>query len=230
MAALTQQTPRPHAPHRRSHPGFVLYVGVDAATGEHPQAELVELAEALGELAREWLPDAETYTALTLSEPATDRHEHLVDEGRRTARGRSAARRSDVPVPAPDLAPDLAPLDDVEAFRDRLAALSPVPRVVIDPASRRVTVDGSEQRLTHKELELLTHLSRSAHRVVTRDELLSTVWGADAVRDGSRTIDVHVRRLREKLGLQHVISTVRGLGYRFDPQTRVVLRGAGDAA
>ncbi|MFF3064840.1 winged helix-turn-helix domain-containing protein [Oerskovia sp. NPDC057915] len=226
MATLTQKTPRPHAPHRRTHPGFVLYVGVDAATGEHPQAELVELAEALGELAREWLPDAETYTALTLSEPATDRHELLVDEGRRKVRGRSAARRAEIPVPAPDL----APLGDVEAFRDRLAALSPFPRVVIDPASRRVTVDGAEQRLTHKEFELLTHLSRSAHRVVTRDELLSTVWGADAVRDGSRTIDVHVRRLREKLGLQHVISTVRGLGYRFDPQTHVVLRGSGDAA
>ncbi|GAA3232634.1 winged helix-turn-helix domain-containing protein [Oerskovia jenensis] len=226
MTTLTHQTARSHAPHRRTHPGFVLYVGVDAATGEHPQAELVELAEALGELAREWLPDAETYTALTLSAPATDRHEQLVDEGRRKARGRSAARRAEIPTPAPDL----APLGDVQAFRDRLAALSPFPRVVIDPASRRVTVDGSEQRLTHKEFELLTHLSRSAHRVVTRDELLSTVWGADAVRDGSRTIDVHVRRLREKLGLQHVISTVRGLGYRFDPQTHVVLRGSGDAA
>ncbi|MNW56866.1 Response regulator SaeR [compost metagenome] len=65
---------------------------------------------------------------------------------------------------------------------------------------------------------------------MTREELLSTVWGADAVRDGSRTIDVHVRRLREKLGLQHVITTVRGLGYRFDPQTHVVLSGSGDAA
>jgi hypothetical protein len=223
---LTQKTPRSHTPHRSAHPGFVLYVGVDSSSVEHPQAELVELAEALGELAREWLPDAETYTALTLSEPVADAHEHLADAGRRRARGRAAARRTEVPTPAPDL----APLGDVEAFRDRLAALSPFPRVLIDPASRRVTVDGVEQQLTYKEFELLTHLSRAAHRVVTRDELLSTVWGADVVRDGSRTIDVHVRRLREKLGLQHVISTVRGLGYRFDPQTHVVLRGSGDAA
>jgi hypothetical protein len=224
--SLTHTPPRQHAPRHRKHPGFVLYVGVDPSTGKHPQTELVELAEALGELAREWIPDAETYTALTLSEPATDRHEPLVDDGRRRVRGRAAPRRAEVPAPAPDL----APLGDVDAFRDRLASLSPVPRVVIDPASRRVTVDGTVQQLTYKEFELLAHLSGAAHRVVTRDELRSTVWGADVVRDGSRTIDVHVRRLREKLGLQHVISTVRGLGYRFDPQTHVVLSGSGDAA
>ena len=226
MTTLTQKSAQPHAAHRRNHPGLDRSDGLDAPPGEHPPAELVELAEALGELAREWLPAAETYTALTLSEPATDSHEPLVDHGRRKVRGRSAARRAEIPTPAPDL----APLGDVNAFRDRLAALSPVPRVVIDPVGRRVTVDGSVQRLTYKEFELLSHLYRSAHRVVTREELLSTVWGADAVRDGSRTIDVHVRRLREKLGLQHVITTVRGLGYRFDPQTHVVLSGSGDAA
>jgi hypothetical protein len=191
--------PQPAAPGRK--PGFVLYVGVDHAPDEQPPTgrveDLVELAEALGELARDWLPGAETYTALALAEPTTA-----------TA----------------------SPVQDIAAFRERLATLSPVPRVVIDPASRTVAVDGRSTRLTFRELELLSYLARTAHRVVTRTELLGTVWADHDVAAGSRTIDVHVRRLREKLGLQHVITTVRGLGYRFDPQTPVVLGGTGDAA
>ncbi|MEK8227376.1 hypothetical protein NKG05_16660 [Oerskovia sp. M15] len=101
MTTLTQKSPQPRAAHRRNHPGFVLYVGMDATADGHPQAELVELAEALGELAREWLPTAETYTALTLSEPAADVHEPLVDRGPRKVRGRSAARRAEVPTRHP---------------------------------------------------------------------------------------------------------------------------------
>jgi len=191
----TRTTAEPAAPRRT--PGFVLYVGVDAAEGEQPQAQLVELAEALGELARDWLPSAETYTALALAEPTTA-----------TA----------------------SPVQDIAAFRERLATLSPVPRVVIDPAGRTVTVENRTAHLTFRELELLSYLARTAHRVVTRAELLETVWADHEVAAGSRTIDVHVRRLREKLGLEHVITTVRGLGYRFDPQTPVVLGGTGDAA
>jgi hypothetical protein len=196
-ASITPARPAtPDAAPRRN-PGFVLYVGVDAAPGEQPQAQLVELAEALGELARDWLPSAETYTALALAEPTTATS---------------------------------SPVQDIAAFRERLATLSPVPRVVIDPAGRTVTVEGRSARLTFRELELLSYLARTAHRVVTRAELLETVWADHEVAAGSRTIDVHVRRLREKLGLEHVITTVRGLGYRFDPQTPVVLGGTGDAA
>ncbi len=195
--AVHPTAPATRPPGARHNPGFVLYVGVDAAPGEQPHAQLVELAEALGELARDWLPSAETYTALALAEPTT---------------GTSS------------------PVQDIAAFRERLATLSPVPRVVIDPASRTVTVEGRSTRLTFREIELLSYLARTAHRVVTRAELLDTVWADHAVAAGSRTIDVHVRRLREKLGLEHVITTVRGLGYRFDPQTPVVLGGTGDAA
>ncbi|WP_069385347.1 winged helix-turn-helix domain-containing protein [Cellulosimicrobium cellulans] len=195
MTTLT--APRPtHDGGRR--PGFVLYVGVDAAPGEAPAAELVELAEALGELARDWLPHAETYTALALAEPAAE-----------------TAERSAV--------------QDIAAFRERLAALAPVPRVVVDDVGRTVTVDGRRTRLTRRELHLLTHLARASDRVVTRAELLGTVWADHAVAPGSRTIDVHVRRLRGKLGVEHLITTVRGHGYRFDPQVPVVLGSPHDA-
>ncbi|MEK8227375.1 winged helix-turn-helix domain-containing protein [Oerskovia sp. M15] len=89
-----------------------------------------------------------------------------------------------------------------------------------------MTVDGSVQRLTYKEFELLSHLSRSAHRVVTRDELLSTVWERTPCGTGAGPSTSTCAGCA-KLGLQHVITTVRGLGYRFDPQTHVVLSGPG---
>ncbi|MBD5786033.1 winged helix-turn-helix transcriptional regulator [Cellulosimicrobium terreum] len=200
VAPVSPVVPRDTAPGRRT-PGFVLYVGVDAAPGETPDSELVELADALGELARDWLPRAETYTALALAEPTT-----------------------------PDPATGRSPVQDIAAFRERLATLSPVPRVVIDHADRTVAVEGRRTRLTHREIELLAYLAGASQRVVTRAELLETVWGDHTVPAGSRTIDVHVRRLREKLELQHVITTVRGVGYRFDPQTPVVVAGADDAA
>ncbi|MFC8922499.1 winged helix-turn-helix domain-containing protein [Cellulosimicrobium sp. NPDC057127] len=193
MTTLTAPRPTHDGAPRR--PGFVLYVGVEAAPGDSPAAELVELAEALGELARDWLPHAETYTALALAEPAG-----------------TTAERSPVP--------------DIAAFRERLAALAPVPRVVVDDVGRTVTVDGRRTRLTRRELHLLSYLADAADRVVTRAELLESVWADHAVAPGSRTIDVHVRRLRGKLGVEHLITTVRGLGYRFDPQVPVVLAGA----
>lgn len=198
---MTTTLPAPHATPSRKHPGFVLYVGVDSADGRHQQSDLVELAEALGELAREWLPSAETYTALALAEPSTPP----------TAAGPPSA------------------VQDIAAFREQLASLSPVPRVIIDADARTVSIGGQEQRLTYREFELLVHLARASHRVVTRSELLSTVWADHEVSAQSRTIDVHVRRLREKLGLEHVVTTVRGIGYRFDPRTSVVLSGSGDS-
>ena len=74
---------------------------------------------------------------------------------------------------------------------------------------------GAEQKLTYKEFELLAHLVTSAGRVVSRSEMLLSVWRAEQVDSASRTIDVHVRRLRDKLGLENQIITVRGAGYRF---------------
>ena len=91
-------------------------------------------------------------------------------------------------------------------------------RIRIDLASYEVTVDGSPIDLTFKEFELLKYLVSHPNRVHTRDALLSRVWGYDYY-GGTRTVDVHVRRLREKLGLeaaQH-IETVRNVGYRFKP-------------
>jgi DNA-binding response OmpR family regulator len=88
----------------------------------------------------------------------------------------------------------------------------------IDPAKRTVTRDGDVVQTTFVEFEILTALASSPGRVFTRDMLLARVWGDSAYRD-PRTVDVHIRHLREKLETDpkepEYIFTVRGVGYRF---------------
>ncbi|MFM8927208.1 MAG: DNA-binding response regulator [Rhodoluna sp.] len=88
--------------------------------------------------------------------------------------------------------------------------------VVIDEASYSAKLHGEPMDLTFKEFELLKFLAQHPGRVFTRDQLLSEVWGYDYF-GGTRTVDVHIRRLRAKLGdLEGLISTVRNVGYRFN--------------
>ncbi len=88
----------------------------------------------------------------------------------------------------------------------------------IDPAKRTVTLAGENIATTFVEFEILNALARSPGRVFTRDMLLARVWGDSAYRD-PRTIDVHIRHLREKIEADpkepEYIFTVRGVGYRF---------------
>jgi DNA-binding response OmpR family regulator len=87
--------------------------------------------------------------------------------------------------------------------------------IAVDPARHQVTVADKPVRLTSVEFKLLTMLLRRPGRVQTRDRLLSEVWGYESVID-TRTVDTHVRRLREKLGkAADRIETVRGFGYRL---------------
>ena len=88
--------------------------------------------------------------------------------------------------------------------------------VVIDEASYSAKVRGKPLDLTFKEFELLRFFATHPSRVFTREQLLSEVWGYDYF-GGTRTVDVHVRRLRAKLGdLESLIGTVRNVGYRFN--------------
>jgi len=88
--------------------------------------------------------------------------------------------------------------------------------VVIDEASYSAKVHGRPLDLTFKEFELLRFFATHPSRVFTREQLLSEVWGYDYF-GGTRTVDVHVRRLRAKLGdLESLIGTVRNVGYRFN--------------
>ncbi len=87
--------------------------------------------------------------------------------------------------------------------------------IVLDPSTYRVSIEGAPLDLTFKEFELLRYLAERRGRVFTRPALLREVWGYDFY-GGTRTVDVHVRRLRSKLGPAHegLIETVRGVGYR----------------
>jgi DNA-binding response OmpR family regulator len=88
--------------------------------------------------------------------------------------------------------------------------------LVIDEATYTARLRGRALELTYKEFELLKYLAQHAGRVFTRAQLLQEVWGYDFF-GGTRTVDVHVRRLRAKLGPEHeqLIGTVRNVGYKF---------------
>jgi two-component system, OmpR family, alkaline phosphatase synthesis response regulator PhoP len=88
-------------------------------------------------------------------------------------------------------------------------------RLSIDFDDVRVTCSGEQVKLTRKEFELLTNLVKNVGRVATRQQLLDNVWGYSYFGD-TRTLDVHIRRLRQKLGdCGDCIETVVGIGYRF---------------
>ncbi|MDH3504579.1 MAG: response regulator [Nitrospirota bacterium] len=90
--------------------------------------------------------------------------------------------------------------------------------IEVDEGKHQVTVEGTVVELTVKEFDLLCALMRANGRVLNRDQILETVWGySNAVDIESRTVDVHIRRLREKLGNEYTrIVTVKGVGYRFE--------------
>ncbi|HBL82214.1 MAG TPA: DNA-binding response regulator [Clostridiales bacterium] len=88
--------------------------------------------------------------------------------------------------------------------------------ITVDSNSRRVTVGENEVTLTYKEFELLSQLIRNKGLVMTRDKLMVSVWGTD-FKGESRTVDVHIRTLRQKLGAAgSCIETVRNVGYKVD--------------
>ncbi len=109
-------------------------------------------------------------------------------------------------------------------LRDSKDDLKPVNQIVIgglfiDLESRIVLVDSETKELTFKEFELLATLAKNPNRVFTRDQLFAKVWGSDFLGE-SRTVDVHIRYLREKLennpSQPKHIQTVRGVGYRLN--------------
>ena len=89
----------------------------------------------------------------------------------------------------------------------------------IDLAGREVYVDGKRASMTPKEYDLLFYLVKNKGLALTRDKLLEKVWGYDFFGD-DRTVDTHIKMLRNSLGKYRTfIVTLRGMGYKFEPQT-----------
>ncbi len=86
--------------------------------------------------------------------------------------------------------------------------------VTIDPVKFIVSIDGNEILLAKKEFELLYLLASKPGRVFLRNEILNQVWGSEVIV-GDRTIDVHIRKIRSKLGID-CVTTVKGVGYKFE--------------
>jgi DNA-binding response OmpR family regulator len=100
--------------------------------------------------------------------------------------------------------------------KDQVSTRIQTSGISIDESSYSAKVHGKPLDLTYKEFQLLHFFATHPSRVFTREQLLSEVWGYDYF-GGTRTVDVHVRRLRAKLGdLEQLIGTVRNVGYRFN--------------
>ena len=84
----------------------------------------------------------------------------------------------------------------------------------IDRETYQITVDGTDMALPRKEFEILHLLASKPGKVYKREEIFDKIWGDDVVV-GGRTIDVHIRKLRKKLGRDYIM-TVKGIGYKFN--------------
>lgn len=186
--------------------GFVLYVGVDDAKAAEAGTHLGAIVEQLKQLAAQLVPNSETYAAVALAPAGAGGRD--VDVVRLALQDPSALakQRQTVEVEEP-------------ARRDG---------VVIDLSRKRLLLDDDTAAVTYKEFELLQYLVLREGRTIERAELISALWSdADDEVPNERTIDVHVRRLRSKLGAyEDIVRTVRGVGYRFDRHADVSIRYA----
>lgn len=203
--AIAAPTPRIRAvPDGTETRGFVLYVGIDEAKAAADGTNLNRIVEALKSLAAGIAPSAETYAAVALAPQGVGGRD--VDVVRLALQDPAALARH-------------RSGDDP----DRASS-----GVVVDLSRRRVVLDNQAAPLTYKEFELLQYLVLREGRTVDRAELIASLWSADDDdTPNERTIDVHVRRLRSKLGrFEDIVRTVRGIGYRFDRHADVSIRQA----
>ncbi|MCO1337613.1 transcriptional regulator [Kocuria polaris] len=187
--------------------GFVLYVGMDEATAQAAGTSLGKLATQVRAFLQTLAPDAKTHAAVALA-PA-DAQGDNIDVVRQALGDPTVSRRP-----------------RAEAARAQQAAPRPS-GVLIDLSRREVHLDGESLNLTYKEFELLNYLVENGTRTVGREELLTNLWRNAEEIPNERTIDVHIRRLRSKLGrLANTVRTVRGQGYRFYEHPEVVVWAA----
>lgn len=184
--------------------GFALYVGLDEVKAAADGVSLQTLVAALRRTLAELAPHAETHATVALAPVGAGGRD--VDVVRLALHEPSAVARTKN--------------DDAE--QDQVPG-----GVTVDISRRRVHIDGQVAALTFKEFELLQYLVLREGRTIERAELVTSLWShqSDEEAPGERTIDVHVRRLRSKLGrYEDIVRTVRGIGYRFDRHADVVIR------
>lgn len=184
--------------------GFALYVGLDESKAIAARTSLPALVEKLKAVLAESAPEAQTYASVALAPVASGGRDVDVV---RLALGDPAA-----------VAQQKRREDAARAENQR--------GVIIDLSRKRLLLDNQPVALTFKEFELLQFFVLREGRTVDRHDLITGLWH-DAPEDevpNARTIDVHIRRLRVKLGdYQDIVRTVRGVGYRFDRHADVTI-------
>ncbi|WP_454117427.1 winged helix-turn-helix domain-containing protein [Microbacterium lacticum] len=194
----------PAAPVGTAPRGFALYVGLHELKAAADGVSLSTIVTALRQTLADLAPHAESYATVALAPAHAGGRD--VDVVRLALHEPSAIARTKQDEPDPD----------------HVAG-----GVTIDISRRRVHIDGEPAALTFKEFELLQYLVLREGRTIERTELVASLWSHadDGETPGERTIDVHVRRLRAKLGrYEDIVRTVRGIGYRFDRHADVVIR------
>lgn len=202
--AVTVPVAAPAAAATTAPRGFALYVGIDEVKAAADGVSLSTLVEALRRTLGELAPHAETYATVALAPVGAGGRD--VDVVRLALHEPSAVARTKQDQPEEDRVPG---------------------GVTVDISRKRVFIDGESAAFTFKEFELLQYLVLREGRTIERTELVASLWsnGGDEEAPGERTIDVHVRRLRAKLGrYEDIVRTVRGVGYRFDRHADVVIR------
>ncbi|MFM8926639.1 MAG: winged helix-turn-helix domain-containing protein [Rhodoluna sp.] len=178
--------------------GFALYVGIDEQTAKQAGTSLAEIVRRLRKTLEEIAPglDIESFAAVALAKAGCG--------GRNVDIVRAALSRQNEQSRAVE--------------QDRAAT-----GVVIDLARRKVFIDGKNAELTEKEFSIVEYLVECSGETIPREELLDALWLEEETIAG-RTIDVHLRRLRAKLGgYEDIFRTVRGQGYRFDKHPDVLI-------
>jgi hypothetical protein len=183
--------------------GFVIYVGMDESAASAAGTSLARLANGLRHHVESLSPGSESTAAVAIA-PAG--------------------------APGPDLEVvrqvlgDPTPGQGTRPGPPRAPAPTRRPGLLLDPARREARLDGEALNLTDKEFELLNHLVGHRGRTVGREELLGSLWKNAEEVPGERAVDVHIRRLRSKLGrLSGIVRTVPGQGYRFHGHPEVAV-------
>ena len=202
VRAVDPRTETADLPSVRSPRGFALYVGLDEIKAAEAGVSLPVLVDALRRTIAELAPKAETHATVALAPQNAGGRD--LDVVRLALQEPGAIARS-------------------QAAEDEKSEES---GVVVDISRKRVLIDGESAAFTYKEFELLQYLVLREGSTIERVELVSALWQTgDEEAPGERTIDVHVRRLRAKLGrYEDIVRTVRGVGYRFDRHADVAIR------
>lgn len=204
----TPAAPERNVPEGTEVRGFAVYVGLADDKIAGGDAKLGEIVTQIKQLVAKLAPAADTYAAVALAPEGTGGRDVDVV---RLALGDPAAHARQKQQAADT--------------QDRAAS-----GVILDLSRGRVLLDNVPAALTFREFELLRYLVLREGRTISRDELITALWGDATGEDvpNERTIDVHVRRLRVKLAqYQDIVRTVRGTGYRFDRHADVsILHGS----